>query len=112
MYESVGTLPLCHLRDLLGPECEHPNRGSNSQPLCAAPAPLTTRTHRKPRPNPRVYVMPRLNIPLLISMPKERPMVDIRLRGEGPHVPFRVPGIDVCVKVDDGDGAVDLVEGL
>jgi len=56
--------------------------------------------------------MPRLDIPLLISMPKERSMVDIRLRGEGSHVSFRIPRIDMSVKVDDGDGAVDLVEGL
>ena len=45
-------------------------------------------------------------------MPKERSMVDIRLRGEGSHVSFRIPRIDMSVKVDDGDGAVDLVEGL
>lgn len=69
-------------------------------------------THRKPRPDPSVYVGTGLDEPLLVSVPEERPVVDIRLRGEGSHVPFRIPGIDVCVKVDDGDGAVHGVEGF
>lgn len=55
-------------------------------------------------------ITPRLDIPLFISMPKERPMVDIRLWGQAAHVPRRVPGIDVRVEMDDGDGPVDLVE--
>lgn len=59
-----------------------------------------------------MYVGTGLDEPLFISVPEERPVVDIRLRGEGSHVPFRIPGIDVSVKVDDGDGAVHGVEGF
>lgn len=71
-----------------------------------------SQAYGKPRPDPRMYVGTGFDEPLFISVPEERPVVDIRLRGEGSHVPFRVPGIDVCVKVDDGDGAVHRVQGF
>lgn len=71
-----------------------------------------SQAYGKPRPDPRMYVGTGFDEPLFISVPEERPVVDIRLRGEGSHVPFRVPGIDVRVKVDDGDRAVHGVEGF
>jgi len=51
-----------------------------------------------------------LDVALLVSVPEERPVVDIRLRGEGTHVPLGIPGVDVRVEVDDRDGSVNFVQ--
>ena len=55
-------------------------------------------------------VAPGLDVTLFVSVPEERPVVDIRLRGEGTHVPLGIPGVGVCVEVDDRDGSVNFVQ--
>lgn len=54
----------------------------------------------------------RPDIPLLVRVPKERPMVHSRLDTDCAVIPIWVPGIDMGVEVDDRDGPIHLGEGV
>lgn len=49
-----------------------------------------------------------LNVSSFVCVPEEGPVVHTRLERDGTVVPIWVPGIDMCVQVDDRHGSVYL----